>query len=513
MPSALRLILGDQLTESLDIIQQADPASDLFFMAEVDQEATHVKHHGKKIAFIFSAMRHFAKSLQKSGFRVRYTTITDTNNTHTLFDEVKRIIGNRTFQRIIITEPSEYHLKHSITTWEGALGIPVEILPDTRFLCSHQDFQAWAQGKTQLRMEMFYRVMRQKTTILMQDGNPEGGKWNYDSANQAPYKGEPPLPQPLTFQPDDITHQVLQDVGSRFSGHFGALHPFNLAVTREQALQVLNDFVAHRLPFFGTYQDAMIQGEPWMFHSLLSAYINVGLLLPLEVIQAAEQAFYAGTAPLNAVEGFIRQILGWREYVRGVYWMMMPEYRQENFFNATQALPTLYWDGKTQMNCLKQCVTETLENAYAHHIQRLMVLGNFASLTQVDPHEINEWFWIVYLDAFEWVELPNVTGMALFADGGKLASKPYIASGNYIRKMSNYCTKCHYDVNLKSGPKACPFNYLYWYFLLKNQEKLSKNSRLRMPLNNLNKMEDEKKRQIKEDSLIFLKKLNNNELI
>ena len=263
---------------------------------------------------------------------------------------------------------------------------------------------------------------------------------------------------------DAITQEVLRDVARVFPDHFGDLEPFHFAVTRKQALKVLKEFIEQRLPAFGDYQDAMIEGEPWMYHSHLSFYLNCGLLLPLECVQAAEQAYHAGTAPLNAVEGFIRQIMGWREYIRGIYWLKMPDYAKSNFLAATRSLPEFYWTGDTQMNCLKQCVLETKKNAYAHHIQRLMVLGNFALLAGIDPRQVNEWFLIVYADAYEWVELPNVSGMILFADGGYLGSKPYAAGGNYIHKMSNYCQNCTYKVTQKNGEQACPFNYLYWNF-------------------------------------------------
>jgi deoxyribodipyrimidine photolyase-related protein len=296
-------------------------------------------------------------------------------------------------------------------------------------------------------------------------------------------------------------------VAEKFSTHFGDIQPFDFAVSRKQALYVLTKFIEERLCDFGTYQDAMLEGEAWMFHSHISFYLNCGLLLPLECIQKAEQAYYEKQAPLNAVEGFIRQILGWREYVRGIYWLKMPEYEKQNFFNCNRTLPDFYWTANTTMNCLKQCITETKKNAYAHHIQRLMILGNFALLTGVSPDEINKWFMIVYADAYHWVELPNVTGMAIFADGGLLASKPYAAGGAYINKMSNYCKNCTYNVKEKNGTTACPFNYLYWNFLITNKNKLKNNQRLNMTYRTLEEMTENKKKSITSDSNKFLANL------
>jgi len=508
MPRTIRLILGDQLTPSLDIVKHADFENDVFLMAEVREEATHIKHHKKKIAFIFSAMRHFAKSLKQLGAKVRYITISDPQNTNSLLGETARAIKDTNINQLVVTEPSEYRLREELEAWKQRLALPITILPDTRFLATHHEFQSWANGKKQLRMEMFYREMRQKHNILMAHSRPIGGKWNYDAQNQKAFKGEVDIPQGPDFVPDGITKQVIREVSTHFPEHFGHVEPFNFAVTREQALQALDAFIQYKLPHFGDFQDAMKQDEPFLFHSLLSAYLNCGLLTPLEIIIKAQNAYLAHKVPINAAEGFIRQILGWREFVRGIYWLFMPDYLRENYFDAKRALPSLYWGKPTKMNCLYQCVKETQENAYAHHIQRLMILGNFAALCQVSPSELQDWFWSVYIDAFEWVELPNVTGMALFADGGKLASKPYISSGNYINKMSDYCNHCHYDVKQKQGDKACPFNYLYWHFLLENEDKLSSNHRMRMPLNTLVKMPNDKKNLIKKDALIFLSKIN-----
>jgi deoxyribodipyrimidine photolyase-related protein len=350
--------------------------------------------------------------------------------------------------------------------------------------------------------------MRRDHDVLMEDGAPVGGKWNYDADNRQPPDLSLAVPPPLSFAPDAITDEVLALVETRCADHFGALQDFGFAVTRDQALQVLDHFITHRLPLFGTYQDAMIEGEPWMYHSHIGFYLNAGLLLPGEAVRAAEAAWHDGHAPLNAVEGFIRQILGWREFVRGIYWLKMPDYAGMNFLEADRPLPDFYWTGNTGMNCLAQSIDATRRYAYAHHIQRLMVLGNFALLAGIRPDQVNEWFLVVYADAYEWVELPNVSGMVLFADGGYLASKPYAAGGAYINRMSNYCGNCRYKVAQKTGPEACPFNYLYWDFLIRNRPRLGNNARLGMIYRSLDKMAPERVASIEADAAVFLASLD-----
>ena len=503
--TTLRLILGDQLTESISSLSDCDKENDIILMCEVWDEATYVKHHKKKIAFLFSAMRHFATHLMTIGYTVKYTRLDDPNNTGSFKNEVKRLIKKYDAQNIIVTEASEYRVLNDMKSWTKDFNIPVDIRTDDRFLATHQDFQNWAKDRKQLRMEFFYREMRRKYNILMNGDKPEGGEWNYDSQNRKPPKEGLNVPAPLSTDNDTITKEVIQLVSEKFDKHFGDLEPFYFAVTREQALNVLETFVQERLQNFGDYQDAMVEGEPWMFHSHISFYINCGLLLPIECIQRAEQAYREENAPLNAVEGFIRQILGWREYIRGIYWLKMPEYAQENYLEAQHQLPDFFWSTNTHMNCMRQCIKETKENAYAHHIQRLMVIGNFCLIAGIDPKYVNEWYLIVYADAYEWVELPNVSGMILFADGGYLGSKPYAASGAYINRMSDYCKGCKYSPTIKNGPKACPFNYLYWDFMHRHQDKLRGNHRLSMVYRNLDKMSDEKIDAIKEDSRRFFK--------
>lgn len=477
-------------------------------MCEVDAEATYVKHHKKKIAFLFSAMRHFAQELRQKDYQIDYTRLDDPENGGSFTAEVERAIKKHNPEKLVVTSAGEYRVLEMFKDWQQNWDIPVEIREDDRFLCTIDDFASWADNRKTLRMEYFYREMRKKYGILMEGDQPVGGKWNYDSENRKPPKEGIDIPTTYHAHTDDMTQEVLDLVEARFKDHFGDVQPFYFAVTREQALYALRKFIEERLVKFGDYQDAMVQGEPWMYHSHLSFYLNCGLLKPMECIVAAEKAYHEQDAPLNAVEGFIRQIMGWREYVRGIYWLKMPDYGQANYFNAQRKLPQFYWSGETKMNCLRQCVKETKQNAYAHHIQRLMVLGNFALLAGIDPEPVNEWYLVVYADAYEWVEMPNVTGMILFADGGQLASKPYAAGGSYIHKMSNYCQNCSYAVTKKNGSKACPFNYLYWDFLVRHRSKLESNHRMSMMYKTYDRMDDEKKQAIRDDSRRFLDALD-----
>ena len=503
----LRFILGDQLSHSISCLDGCNQSEDIILICEVWDEATYVKHHKKKITFLFSAMRHFAQTLRQSGFTVDYITLDTPDNTGSLRGEIGRALARHDVKQIVVTHPGEYRVLMDMVQWEADFGIPLEIRPDHRFLCDSETFADWVKDRKLLRMEYFYRAMRKKYKILMEGDEPIGGQWNYDADNRKPPQADLTIPAPYTKDTDAITHEVMALVTARFSDHFGDIAPFYFAVTRDQALEALNLFIEQRLNDFGCYQDAMIEGEPWMYHSHISFYLNCGLLLPLECVKTAENAYHQGKAPLHAVEGFIRQIMGWREYVRAIYWLKMPGYAKQNFFEAKRNLPEFYWTANTTMNCLRQCIQETKQHAYAHHIQRLMVLGNFALLAGIDPRQVNEWYLIVYADAYEWVELPNVSGMVLFADGGFLASKPYAAGGNYINKMSNYCKNCCYQVSKKNGPGACPFNYLYWYFLACNREKLRTNHRIGMMYKTYDRMNADRKSAIYQESQNFLANL------
>lgn len=501
---ALRFVLGDQLTRSVSALRGLDPARDVVLMVEVAEETSYVGHHKQKIALILSAMCHFAQALRDEGVTVDYVRLDDSANTGSFGGELARAVARHQPDTVLMTEPGEWRVWQMMQDWREELAVPLHILPDTRFICSRTEFAAWAHGRKSYRMEFFYREMRRKTGLLMVDGEPQGGQWNFDPENRkALPKGVSP-PARKTFEVDATTREVLEMVAARFPENFGDLEPFCWGVTRADALTALQGFVDVALARFGDYQDAMKAGEPFLFHGLISPYLNLGLLEPLEVCRAAEAAWQAGKAPLNAVEGFIRQIVGWREYVRGIYWLEMPDYAQTNALNATRKLPWFYWSGETPMNCLKQCISETRRHAYAHHIQRLMVTGNFALLAGIAPAEIEAWYLAVYADAFDWVELPNTHGMVMFADGGLLASKPYAASGAYIDRMSDYCGTCAYDVKAKAGEQACPFNYLYWNFLIENETRLGRNPRLAMPYRTLAKMTGERRSEIVADAVRFL---------
>lgn len=500
----LILILGDQLSPTISSLAAADKTRDRILMVEVHEEATYVQHHKKKIAFLFSAMRHYADKLKADGWAVDYVPLDTAANTGSFAGEVRRAIARLNPERICVCEPGEWRVLSDMRAWADTFGVPVDILPDTRFLCTHLEFQTWAGGRKQLRMEYFYREMRRKTGLLMDGDQPEGGRWNFDSENRKPAKADLFMPQPVRVEPDFVTCEVLSLVERRFADHFGDLEPFWFAVTSEDAERSLEHFVSKCLALFGDYQDGMLRGEPFLYHSLLSLYINAGLLDPLDVCRRVERAYYEGDAPLNATEGFIRQIIGWREYVRGIYWLKMPDYAQENFFGNHRALPDFYWTGDTEMECLKEAITQTKKEAYAHHIQRLMVTGNFAMLAGIDPRAVHEWYLMVYADAFEWVELPNTLGMSQFADGGLLGSKPYAASGNYINKMSDYCRGCAYDVKQKTGEGACPFNALYWHFLVRNRDKLETNPRLSHAFRTWRKMDAGKQQDYLDSAERFL---------
>lgn len=504
----LVVVLGDQLSRNLTSLSGFDPARDLILMVEVMAEATYVRHHKQKIAFIFSAMRHFAEALKQDGFPVRYTCIDDPDNAGSFTGEVRRAVEACAPQRIIVTEPGEWRVLQEIEDWERLTGLPVDILEDRRFLCSRSAFAAFARGRSRMTMEFFYRDMRKKTGLLMEGDLPVGGKWNFDIENRKPAPPDLLRPKRRTFAPDQMTRAVLETVERLFPQHFGSLSHFGFAVTVQEAEQVLDDFIRDHLPAFGATQDAMLTDDPFLDHALLSFYLNIGFLDPLSVSRAAERAYLEGHAPLNAVEGFIRQIIGWREYVRGVYWLKGPDYAHENFLDHRRPLPAFYWTGKTVMNCVSTVVRQTADLAYAHHIQRLMITGNFALLAGIDPHAVHEWYLEVYADAFEWVELPNVIGMSQFADGGFLGTKPYAASANYINRMSDYCTTCAYDPKKRTGEGACPFNALYWDFLARHEERLAGNHRLAQPYATWNRMSPSDREEIRKQAAVFLSRLD-----
>ena len=483
-------VLGDQLSQGLASLRDVDPGDAVVLMMEVAEETTYVRHHQRKIALILSAMRHFASELGAAGWTVDYVRLDDPDNRGSFTGEVERAVERHRATSIRIVEPGEWRVKTMIDGWAKRLGVPVDVLPDDRFICSILEFQTWAQARNELTMEFFYRDMRRKTGFLMTpDGKPEGGRWNLDKDNRAPPKRGINYPEPMHFMPDETTAAVIAIVAERFAGHFGRLEKFALPVTAAQAKQALAHFIRTALPDFGTYQDAMVTGQDWLFHSWLSPAINLGLLTPIEVANAAAAAYAGGDVPLNAAEGFIRQIIGWREYVRGYYWLEMPEVGQANALGATRPLPEFYWTGETDMRCMAEAIRNTRDHGYAHHIQRLMVLGNFAMLAGVRPQDVADWFLVVYVDAYEWVELPNVIGMSQHADGGRLATKPYAGGGAYINRMSDHCGRCRYDVKQKTGPDACPFNALYWDFLARHERRFRRNRRMTQMYANWDRMD------------------------
>ncbi|MEM8570606.1 MAG: cryptochrome/photolyase family protein [Pseudomonadota bacterium] len=470
----LVLVLGDQLTHSLSALEAADKRRDVVVMAELRDEARSVGHHKKKIAFLFAAMRKFAQALQDQGWTVAYGRYNDQTTSSSVCGELMRRRDEFGADAVLATDCGEWRLRESITSCP----LNIQVLPDDRFIATRQEFERWASGRKSLRMEYFYREMRRKTGILMDGDQPEGGKWNFDSENRKPAKSDLFMPEPARHEPDETTREVLNLVNAEFSDHLGDLHPFWFATDADEAEVAAEKFFREVLPNFGDYQDAMLHGERFLYHSVLSVYLNAGLLDPLDLCRRAEGEYRAGRAPLNAVEGYIRQILGWREFVRGIYDLKGPDYTKRNHLGAKRDLPGFYWDADTEMTCLREAVTQTIEEAYAHHIQRLMVTGNFALIAGVDPAQVHEWYLEVYADAYEWVEAPNTIGMSQFADGGILGSKPYASSGNYIDRMSDYCGRCSYSVKKRSEKDACPFNALYWDFLDRNREKLGGNPRM-----------------------------------
>ncbi len=505
----LVLVLGDQLSDGLSAVCAADRAQDVVVMAEVGTEASYVPHHPKKIAFTFAAMRKFATRLQKAGWHVAYTRLDDADNAGSIPGELLRRAEEFGTSQVIATEPGEWRLIEALRD----MPLDVTLLADDRFLCSHKEFEDWAEGRKVLRMEYFYREMRRKTRLLMDGDKPEGGKWNYDHDNRKPAKGDLFRKGPPLAQGDPVLDAVLDLVEARFAGNFGTLRPFAYQTDRAGALRALDHFITHALPQFGPYQDAMLEGDPYLYHAVIGLYLNAGLLGPMEVCRRAEQAYHDGHAPLNSVEGFIRQIIGWREYIRGIYFREGPGYPRRNALNHQRKLPAFYWGGETRMNCIAQAVGQTRDLAYAHHIQRLMVTGNFALLAGINPNEVHEWYLAVYADAYEWVEAPNTVGMSQFADGGIVASKPYVSSGAYIDRMSDYCSGCHYRVKDKTGDRACPFNLLYWHFQIRHRDRFAGNPRMAQMYRTFDRMDADRRARVLADADAFLDRMGQGDVV
>jgi deoxyribodipyrimidine photolyase-related protein len=505
----LILILGDQLSESVAALGQADKARDVVVMAEVGSEGSYVGHHPKKIALILASMRKFATRLRDGGWQVAYSELDDTDNTQSIPGELIRRAEQFGASEVIATRPGEFRLIEALEDCP----LQVTLLEDDRFIASHAEFDDWAEGRKALRMEYFYRDMRRKTGLLMEGKDPAGGKWNYDHDNRKPAPGDIAFSGPMQFTPDDVVNDVLDLVERRFGNHFGDLRPFWFATDQGQALQALAHFVRYGLAKFGDYQDAMLTDNQFLYHALVSPYLNIGLLDAMEVCRAVEDAWKAGDVPINAAEGFIRQVIGWREYVRGIYFREGPDYARRNGLNHDRALPDFFWGAETRMRCVSKAVAQTKEQAYAHHIQRLMVTGNFALLAGINPSEVSDWYLAVYADAFEWVEAPNVVGMSQFADGGVIASKPYVSSGAYINRMSDYCKGCHYKVSVKTSTQACPFNLLYWHFLDRHRDRFSNNARMGNMYRTWDRMDADKRATVIADADAFLDRMSAGDLV
>ena len=495
----LILIFGDQLDSDSAAFDDFEVGQDAVLMMEVREEATYIPQHKMRVAFFFSAMRHFAAELKDRGFTVHYVTLDDPNNRGSFEEEIARWVHKTRPERIVCVRPGDFRVLQILQKAADSLGCPLDIRPDRHFLSSVDDFKTFAQGRKSLLMETFYRKMRRDNDILMEGKNPVNGQWNFDKENRSVFgkKGPPKIKAPRSFRPDPTTRRVIELVAREFADSPGRLADFDYPVTHEQALAALRDFVEHRLANFGTYQDAMVTDHPYLYHARLSCVLNLHLLHPRKAIENAIRSYQDGAAPINSVEGFVRQILGWREFVRGVYWSKMPEYAEMNALEADLPMPAFMWTADTEMNCLRQCVGQLIDTAYAHHIQRLMILGLFALLLGVRPDAVHRWHLSMYADAVDWVSLPNVLGMSQYGDGGIIGTKPYSASGSYIDKMSDYCGNCPYDPKSPIQENACPFTTLYWDFLARNRNRLRNNPRMGLQFKNLDRKSDADRRRIR----------------
>lgn len=480
----LILVLGDQLDHHSQALTDFAPAVDAVWMAEVQEEATYVWSHKLRLAYFFSTMRHFRDELRAQGKTVHYHALGPDpalDRGQTFGDILAQDIRRLQPQKLILVRPGDYRVLTALQTTAAAEQVPLELWPDTHFFGSIQEFQDYAAGKPTLRLENFYRTRRRALGLLLDHRQqPVGGRWNFDPENRRTFgrQGPPAVPAPKSFPPDAISQEVLDLVQQRFSHHPGSLANFTLPVTAAHAEEFLLDFIEKRLPLFGTYEDAMWTDQPFLYHSRLSAPLNLKLLNPRRAVAAALAAYEELAAPLNSVEGFVRQLVGWREYIRGMYWLQMPAYQDLNFFAHQADLPACFWDGQTTMHCFRQSMQFVLDHGYAHHIHRLMVLGLFALLYGVHPRKFHAWHLAMYVDAVDWVSLPNTLGMSQFGDGGLVGSKPYCASGNYIHRMSNFCSHCQFRPEKSFGADACPFTTLYWDFLDRHYERLKTNVRL-----------------------------------
>ena len=454
--------------------------------------------HRKKLVLVLAAQRHFAAALRADGYDVVV------RRAATWIDGIRAHVAEAGATRVVAQAPREWAFDRALRSAD--LGAPLTLHedggPGGHFLLTRAEFAAWAQGRSQLRMDVFYRWMRRRTGLLMDGKKPVGGRWSFDADNRKKVKSERPPPLP-TFPPDALTREVMAEVADA-PGLFGSVQGFGWPVTRAQALEALDRFVSERLPLYGDFQDAMVEGQPFLWHACLAPAMNLGLLSPGDVVSAVVEAGEAGLAPLNAVEGFVRQVIGWREFIRGVYWERMPDLRLANRFDAQRPLPDFFWDStKTDLACVQDAVAGVEEHGYAHHIQRLMVLGNLALLAGLRPIEVSDWFWAAFVDAAEWVQLPNVHGMALAADD-TFTTKPYAASGAYIKRMGDACKGCAHDVRKRHGPDACPFNPLFWDFMVRHRDALAGNPRLGVLYKSWDRWDEDEQEAIRASAARFL---------
>ncbi len=505
-----RLILGDQLNLQHSWFTENDPEV-LYIMMELHQEAEYVKHHIQKLLAFFAAMRSFAETLRDRGHVVLYINISDKKSSFSLAKNLTEIFSEKNIRKFEYQLPDEYRLDHQLSAFCQQTEVDTAVFDTEHFLTGRDDLADFFENKKTYRMENFYRMMRRKYNILIKDDEPEGGQWNFDRENRQPYDEAVPAPDPLLFKND--VQEIFKEIEQAGIAFFGKVDTssFPWPVNRRQSLQLLNHFINTLLPRFGTYQDAMTVKSGTLFHSRLSFALNSKMLHPMEVIDRVIQEWKSRSdeISLSQVEGYVRQILGWREYMRGIYWARMPKYEKLNFFDHGVKLPDFYWSGRTRMNCMKHTIGQSLRTAYAHHIQRLMITGNFALLAGIDPGQVDAWYLGIYIDAVQWVEITNTRGMSQYADGGIVGTKPYVSSANYIRKMSDYCDDCFYNSDRKYGEKSCPFNSLYWDFYNRHREKLQGNPRTGMMFRTLDRMDPETRKNILEQAKQYRENIEN----
>lgn len=505
----LRLILGDQLNQQHAWFERPDK-NVTYVLMEIRQETDYVAHHIQKVAAFFAAMRSFAGKLRAQGHRVVYLKLDDSKNLQTLDGNIKALLKKKQIVRFEYLQPDEYRLDVQLGELAKSLPVTSEMLDTAHFLTERGELKDFFDGKKRYLMESFYRWMRKRHDVMMEGKKPAGGKWNYDQKNRQAYDRKVPIPAPLLFEND--VSAICRTIQNKKVATIGEIEPTKLIwpISRDQSLRLLNSFVTDFLPAFGTYEDAMM-GDNWhLFHSRLSFALNIKMLSPREVIDAAVAAWEKDRSKIKIqqIEGFVRQILGWREYMRGIYWGLMPDMTAMNYFDHQAALPDFYWTADTRMNCLRCAIGQSLRHAYAHHIQRLMITGNFALLAGVHPDAVDQWYLGIYIDAIQWVELPNTRAMSQFADGGLVATKPYVSSAKYIHSMSDYCDDCGYDWKKRHGEMACPFNSLYWDFFNRHRRRLGKNPRVGMMYRVWDRMQDAEKTSVLKQANAYRKDLN-----